>query len=320
LVKRAGNETENLIVSYRSHFEEILSQERFVVTAEIGPPKGADPKKIIQKADIVRHYADAFNVTDNQTAVVRLSSLAGCVILLQMSLEPIMQMTCRDRNRIALQSDVLGASALGIRNILCLTGDHQSFGNHPGAKGVFDVDSIQLLQIIKNMRDEGLFQSGDSLLAQRPCVFLGAAANPYADPFDFQVDRLRKKIDVGAEFIQTQSVYNIERFEEWMDAVRAQGLDKKVHILAGVTPLKSVKMAERMKFHVPGTDVPDAVYGRIKNASDPAKEGFTIAVETIHQLKKITGIHGVHITALFWEEIIPTLVKEAGLYRQGKEQ
>jgi methylenetetrahydrofolate reductase (NADPH) len=287
-----------------------------VVTAEIGPPKDSDAKKIRDKAELVRGSADAFNITDNQTAVVRLSSFAGSVILLSMKMEPIMQMTCRDRNRIGLQSDVLGAAALGIRNILCLTGDHQSFGNHPAAKGVFDVDSIQLLQIIKNMRDVGVFQSGDALLAERPCVFLGAAANPYADPFEIQVDRLRKKIDAGAEFIQTQSVYNVEKFARWMDDVQSQGLDKKVHILAGITPLKSVRMAERMKFHVPGTDVPDVVYQRMKNASDPAKEGYTIALETIRELKILPGIHGIHITALFWEEIIPALVKDAGLFNQ----
>jgi methylenetetrahydrofolate reductase (NADPH) len=302
-------------VLYRSNLEKSLSEGRFAVTAEIGPPKGADPLKIRDKAILLEGCADAFNVTDNQTAVVRMSSLAGSVILLQMEMEPIMQMTCRDRNRIGLQSDVLGAAALGVRNILCLTGDHQSFGNHPAAKGVFDVDSLQLLQIIKDMRDQGIFQSGDPLLAERPCVFLGAAANPYADPFEIQVDRLRKKIDAGAEFIQTQSVYNIEKFSVWMDDVRSQGLDKKVHILAGITPLKSVKMAERMKFHVPGTDVPDLVYERIKNASDPAKEGYQIALQTIQELKELKGIHGIHITALFWEEIIPSLVNESGLNR-----
>jgi len=300
-------------VSYRSHLEEVLADGRFVVTAEIGPPKGADVGKMRQKAEVVRGYADAFNVTDNQTAVVRLSSFAGCMVLLQMGIEPIMQMTCRDRNRIALQSDVLGASALGIRNILCLTGDHQSFGNHPGAKGVFDIDSIQLLQIIKDMRDRGVFQSGDPLIASRPIVFLGAAANPYADPFEIQVDRLRKKMNAGAEFIQTQSVYDIEKFTQWMDDVRSQGLDKNISILAGVTPLKSVKMAERMKFHVPGTDVPDQVYERMKAAADPPKEGYAIALETIRELKAVPGLRGIHITALFWEEIIPALVKDAGL-------
>ncbi|PNX53962.1 MAG: 5,10-methylenetetrahydrofolate reductase [Thermoplasmata archaeon M9B2D] len=300
-------------MSYRSNLEKILSEGRFAVTAEIGPPKGADSNSIRDKVKLLRGSADAFNITDNQTAVVRLSSLAGSVILLQMDVEPIMQITCRDRNRIGLQSDVLGAAALGVRNMLCLTGDHQSFGNHPTAKGVFDVDSIQLLQIIKNMRDEGVFQSGDLLLSGRPPVFLGASANPYADPFEYQVDRLRKKIDAGAEFIQTQSVYNVEKFSKWMDDVRSQGVDKRVHILAGVTPLKSIKMTERMKFHVPGTDVPDVVYQRMKHSSDPAKEGYRIALETISELKNLPGIHGIHITALFWEEIIPALVKDAAL-------
>lgn len=300
-------------MSYRSNLEKILSEGRFAVTAEIGPPKSADSNSIRDKVKLLRGSADAFNITDNQTAVVRLSSLAGSVILLQMDVEPIMQITCRDRNRIGLQSDVLGAAALGVRNMLCLTGDHQSFGNHPAAKGVFDVDSIQLLQIIKNMRDEGVFQSGDLLLSGRPPVFLGASANPYADPFEYQVDRLRKKIDAGAEFIQTQSVYNVEKFSKWMDDVRSQGVDKRVHILAGVTPLKSIKMTERMKFHVPGTDVPDVVYQRMKHSSDPAKEGYRIALETISELKNLPGIHGIHITALFWEEIIPALVKDAAL-------
>lgn len=300
-------------MSYRSNLEKILSEGRFAVTAEIGPPKSADSNSIRDKVKLLRGSADAFNITDNQTAVVRLSSLAGSVILLQMDVEPIMQITCRDRNRIGLQSDVLGAAALGVRNMLCLTGDHQSFGNHPTAKGVFDVDSIQLLQIIKNMRDEGVFQSGDLLLSGRPPVFLGASANPYADPFEYQVDRLRKKIDAGAEFIQTQSVYNVEKFSKWMDDVRSQGVDKRVHILAGVTPLKSIKMTERMKFHVPGTDVPDVVYQRMKHSSDPAKEGYRIALETISELKNLPGIHGIHITALFWEEIIPALVKDAAL-------
>jgi len=301
-------------VAYRSGLHQVLSEGRFVVTAEVGPPKGADAGKIIEKAEFLRGCAHAFNVTDNQTAVVRLSSLAGSVILLQQHLEPIMQLACRDRNRIALQSDVLGAAALGIRNMLCITGDHPSVGNHPAAKAVYDLDSTQLLAIIRDMRDKGVFQSGDALLAERPAVYLGAAANPYADPFELQVVRLEKKIEAGAEFIQTQSVYNMEKFVRWMDDVRSQGLDQKVHILAGVTPLKSVKMAERMKFHVPGTDVPDAVYQRMKEADDPAKEGYALALETIKELRTIPGVHGVHITALFWEEVIPALVREAGLF------
>jgi len=299
---------------YKSNLQRVLSEGKFAVTAEIGPPKGSDPNKIKEKAEIVKGHADAFNVTDNQTAVVRLSSLGGCFILLKRGLEPVMQMSCRDRNRIALQSDVLGAAANGIKNILFVTGDHQSFGNHPGAKGVYDLDSIQLIQIAKDMRDKGIFQSGDNILAGNPDIFIGAAANPFSNSFEITVDRLEKKIAAGADFIQTQSVFNLEKFNEWMDKVRSRGIDKRAHILAGITPLKSLKMAERMKFHVPGVDVPDSIYDRIKKSTDPQKEGFEIALELINEIKKINGIHGLHITALFWEDIIPDLVEDSGLF------
>lgn len=298
----------------KSNLEKVLSEKKFAVTAEIGPPKGADSSKISEKAKILKGFADAYNITDNQTAVVRLSSMGGSFILLNLGFEPIMQITCRDRNRIAIQSDVLGAAANGVKNILFLTGDHQAFGNHPGAKGVFDIDSIQLIQIVKNMRDNGIFQSGDKILSGNPDIFIGAAANPFADPFEIRVDRLEKKIEAGVDFIQTQSVFNLEKFSIWMDEVRARGLDNKVFILAGITPLKSLKMAERMKFFVPGVDIPDKIYNRMKKTQDTKKEGYDIAVELINNVKKIKGIHGLHITALFWEEIIPHLVKETHLY------
>jgi len=301
-------------MTYKSKLEKLLSEKKFVVTTEVGPPKGCDPRKIKDKAELLRNYSDAFNITDNQTAVVRLSSMGGSVILLNMGLEPIMQMSCRDRNRIALQSDVLGAASCGVKNILFISGDHQSFGNHPDAKGVYDVDSIQLINIVKNMRDEGIFESKDKILSERPDIFIGAAANPFADPFDYRVDRLEKKIDAGADFIQTQSVYNLDRFREYMDDVRSRDLDKKVFILAGITPLKSLRMAERMKFYVPGVDVPENYYLRMKDASDQKKEGFDIAVELINEIKKIKGVHGIHITALFWEDIVPSLVKKVDLF------
>jgi 5,10-methylenetetrahydrofolate reductase len=300
-------------LEYKSNLEKVLKTKGFAVTAEIGPPKGCDSEKIKAKADIVKGYAHAFNVTDNQTAVVRLSSLGGSVILLNLGFEPVMQMTCRDRNRIALQSDVLGACAVGVRNILFVTGDHQCFGNHPNARGVFDLDSIQLIKIVKDMRDKGVFQSGDKIKFGNPSVFIGGAANPFADPLSFRVDRLEKKIFAGVDFIQTQSVFNLQRFSCWMDEVCSRGLDKKVFILAGVTPLKSLKMCERMKFHVPGVDIPDEIYNRMKNSSDPAKEGFDISLELIKKIKKIKGVSGIHITALFWEDIIPSLVSKAGL-------
>ena len=301
-------------MNHKSNLQQVLEEGLFAVTAEIGPPKGSDPEKITKKAKMLKGYADAFNITDNQTAVVRMSSMAGCCLLRKMGMEPIMQMTCRDRNRIALQSDVLGASAVGIKNMLFLTGDHQSFGNHPEAKGVFDIDSMQLIQMIKNMRDDGIFQNGDDILARNPDVFIGAAANPFADPFELRVDHLHKKIRAGADFIQTQSAYNLNKFNMWMDEIRSNGLDKKVHILAGVTPLKSLRMTERMKFHVPGVDIPDSIYNRMKNATDPKDEGYKISIELINEIKKIKGVHGIHITALFWEDIVPSLVKETGFY------
>ena len=227
----------------------------------------------------------------------------------------LLQVCCRDRNRIAIQSDILGACALGIRNMLFITGDHQSFGNHPDARGVFDIDSIQLIKIVKDMRDNSIFQNGEPIKFGSPVVFIGGAANPFADPFEYRVDRLEMKVDAGVDFIQTQSIFNLERFNSWMDEIVSRGLDKHVHILAGVTPLKSLRMCERMKFHVPGVDIPDDIYNQIKKADDVKKEGFEIALEQIKEIKKIKGVHGVHITALFWEDIIPDLVKKAGLKR-----
>ena len=299
---------------YKSDLEKVLSEGKFAVTAEIGPPKGSDAAKIKNKANILKGYAHAFNVTDNQTAVVRLSSFASCIILLDMGLEPIMQLACRDRNRIALQSDVLGAYSVGIKNILFITGDHQSFGNHPESKGVFDIDSIQLIKTVKDMRDKGIFQNKEKILAGNPNIFIGGVANPFAEPLDYRVDRLEKKIEAGVDFIQTQSVFNLNIFNKWMDEVRSRGLDKKVHILAGITPLKSLKMTERMKFHVPGVDIPNDIYDRMKNANGSKKEGFDIALSLINEIKMIKGVHGIHITALFWEDIIPNLIKESGLH------
>ena len=299
-------------MNYRSNLERVLSKGKLAVTVEIGPPKGSDPDKITEKGEITKGCADAFNVTDNQTAVVRMSSMAGSCILIKMGMEPVMQMTCRDMNRIALQSNVLGAAAIGIKNILCITGDHQSFGNHPESKGVYDIDSIQFIQTIKNMRDMGVFQSGDKILSGKPDIFIGAAANPFADPYDFRVDRLEKKIEAGADFIQTQSIFNVNKFNVWMDEVKSRGLDRKIHIIAGVTPLKSLKMTDRMKFHVPGVDIPEHIADRMKKSEDPKREGYEIALELINDIKKIKGVHGLHITALFWEDIIPSLVRESG--------
>ena len=298
-----------------SNLKNVLTQKNFAVTSECGPPKGADPVVIQKKGNILKGYVDSVNVTDNQTGVVRLSSMAACAILKQEGLDPVLQMVTRDRNRIALQSDILGASSLGIRNILCLSGDHQSFGNQPQAKGVFDIDSIQFIQAVRRMRDEGMIIGGDKL-SEPPRLFIGAVANPFADPFDYRVVRLGKKASAGAEFIQTQCIYNLKRFAEWIRQVRDRGLDRKVYILGGVTPLKSARMAEYMSRQVAGMDVPDNIISRMKGVDpkDQRREGIAIAVETIMALKYMEGVHGVHIMAIEWEDVVPQLVEEAGLY------
>ena len=296
--------------------ESKLREGKFVVTAEAGPPRGARPEVVQEKARLLSGCVDACNVTDNQTSVVRMSSLASCKLLLEEGVEPVMQMVCRDRNRIAAQSDLLGAAALGIRNVLCLSGDHQTFGDHPQAKNVFDIDSIQLLQIARRMRDEGKFQSGEDVDG-RPQLFLGAAANPFADPFQIRVPRLAKKVKAGAQFIQTQCVFNLDKFEEWMRGVRDRGLHEQVHILAGITPIKSLPMARHMATKVAGMDVPDALIERVKGVlkKERKKEGIKIAVEAIQRLKEIEGIRGVHIMAIEWEEAVPEIVRAAGLAR-----
>jgi methylenetetrahydrofolate reductase (NADPH) len=302
-------------VIIESRLKKVLEAGHFAVTAECGPPKGADPEVIRKKGNLLKGYVDSVNVTDNQTGVVRLSSLAACAILREQGLDPVLQMVTRDRNRIALQSDVLGASALGIRNILCLTGDHQTFGNQQEAKGVFDVDSMQLLQIVRQMRDKGLILGGDQL-SSTPELFIGAVENPFGDPQAYRVRRLAKKIKAGAEFIQTQCIYNLPRFKEFMGHAVEKGLAEKAFILGGVTPIKSARMAEYMKNTVAGMDVPDDIIERMKGvpAKEQRQEGIRIAVETIQALRGIKGVSGVHLMAIEWEEAVPELVEKAGLF------
>ncbi|MDD1747665.1 MAG: methylenetetrahydrofolate reductase [Methanomassiliicoccales archaeon] len=299
-------------MSARSGLERTLLGGKFAVTAEIGPPKSASAESVRRHAHEMKGSADAFNLTDNQTAMSRMSSIACAAVLIQEGLEPVVQMTCRDRNRIAMQSDILGASALGVRNVLCISGDHQTFGNMKEAKNVYDVDSVQELMILRKMRDEGRLWSGDEL-ETAPELFLGAAANPFADPFEFRVTRLAKKVKAGADFIQTQSIYDMDRFERWMALVRARGLHEKVHILAGVMPLKSHKVALYMKNKVAGMMVPDTVVERLKSAKDAKEEGIRLCVEQIEHLRTIEGVKGVHIMAMAWEEKVPEIVKRAGL-------
>jgi methylenetetrahydrofolate reductase (NADPH) len=294
--------------------EKILAGGGFAVTAECGPPRGADAEVIREKANALNGYVDAVNVTDNQTAIVRMSSIAASAHLLTMGLEPVMQMVTRDRNRIALQSDVLGAYSLGIRNILCLSGDHQTFGSHPEALNVFDIDSMNLLRMVLEMREDGKDMSGFELKTP-PRMFIGAAANPFADPFEYRVIRLAKKIDAGADFIQTQCVYNIDRFRDWIRMAREEGLTEKAYILAGVTPLKSEGMARYMSKRVAGMDVPEPLIKRMAGVpkNKAAEEGLKICQETIAQLREMEGVHGIHIMAIEWEEIVGAIVESAGL-------
>ena len=297
-----------------SGLQQRLSAGAFAVTAECGPPRGSNFEVIRQKGELLKGVVDAVNVTDNQTAIVRMSSIAACVHLLHLGLEPVMQMVTRDRNRIALQSDILGAYSLGIRNILCLSGDHQSFGSQPDALNVFDIDSMNLLRAVKNMRDDGKDMSGFEL-NEAPRMFIGAAANPFADPFEYRVIRLAKKIGAGADFIQTQCVYNRERFKEWIRLAREEGLTEKVYILAGVTPLKSAGMARYMNSKVAGMDVPEAVIQRMAGVpkQEAAQEGIKICLETIAELRETKGVHGVHIMAIEWEQAVGEIVSAAGL-------
>jgi methylenetetrahydrofolate reductase (NADPH) len=302
-----------------SRLERMFAAGHFVVTAELGPPKSADIETIRTKAGYLRGSVDAVNITDNQTAIVRMSSIAAGLLALQEGVEPIIQITCRDRNRIAIQSDVLGAYALGIRNILCLTGDHQKFGNHPTCKNVYDMDSIQLLQALKAMRDDKVFLSGEEIKNSKkapivePRIFLGAAANPFGDPFEFRVIRLAKKAAAGTDFIQTQCIYDMERFERWMQQVRDRGLHEKVKILAGITPLKAVGMAKYMRDSVAGLTVPDYYIERLEKAEDAAEEGIRICVEQIQRFREMEGIAGIHLMAIEWEKRVPEIVERAGL-------
>lgn len=297
-----------------SNLEKVLKSGTFAITGELGPPRGAEVKAVKEKARHLKGMVDAVNITDNQTAVVRMSSWGASTLLIQEGLEPNYQMVCRDRNRIAMQSDILGASALGIRNILCLSGDHQIFGDHPKSKKVFDIDSIQLISMVKKMRDEGKFMN-DQDLTEPPKMFIGAAANPFGEPYEFRVHRLAKKIDAGADFIQTQCIYNMERFREWVAQANDMGLTEKAYILAGVTPMKALGMARYMQKNVPGMDVPDWVIERLKGVEKKkqASEGIAICCEQIEEFKEMKGIAGVHLMAIEWEQRVPEIVEKAKL-------
>ena len=309
-----------------SNLERVLAAGHFAVTGELGPPKSHNADVIRKKAGLLKGYVDAVNITDNQTAIVRMSSIGAGAIVVQEGLEPIIQMTCRDRNRLAIQSDLLGAAALGMKNVLCLSGDHQSFGNHPTAKNVHDVDSMQLVRMLKDLRDDSKFQCGEEIKGGGPCFFVGAAANPFGDPFEFRPYRLAKKVAAGADFIQTQLIYDIPRFEEFMKKIVDMGLHEKVAILAGVGPLKSSGMARYMRDKVPGMIVADEYVDRmldaVKGIDKEEKvarrdawraEGIKICIEQIRQLMEVEGVAGVHVMAIEWEEAVQPIVEGAGL-------
>ncbi|MCF8335713.1 MAG: methylenetetrahydrofolate reductase [Bacteroidales bacterium] len=301
-----------------SRLEQVLTSGNFALTGELGPPKSADRETVEKKANLLKDSVDAANITDNQTAIVRMSSWGAGLIAKECGLEPVMQITTRDRNRLAIQSDVIGAAAMGIKNILCISGDHHSFGNHPTSRIVHDIDSVQLIATLKKMRDEKKFESGDEIRNTKkseliePRIFIGAAANPFADPMEFRVVRLAKKINAGADFIQTQVIYDMERFKKWMDEVRDQGLHEKTYILAGITPLKSAKMAQYMKENVSGIAIPDHVVERLSEAEDQKAEGINIAVEQMQELKNMEGISGVHLMAIGAEKSVPGIAEQAG--------
>ncbi len=298
-----------------SKLEKVLAAGHMAVTSECGPPRGSDPEAITRKAEMIKDHVDAINITDNQTSVTRLSSLASCIHLKLMGVEPVLQMVTRDRNRIALQSDILGAASFDINNILCLSGDHQSFGDCAQGQNVHDLDSIQLIQTVRMMRDEGKFLGGDEI-KRPPQMFVGAAANPFADPFEIRAARLAKKVAAGVEFIQTQCIFNLDKFETWMKQICDMGLDDKVAILAGITPFKSAGMARFMAKRVPGMDIPQDVVKRMADTpkEKQPEEGIKIAIESIQRLKEVKGVKGFHIMAIEWEEKVPEIAEGGGLY------
>ncbi len=310
-----------------SNLERVLAEGHFAVTGELGPPKSLNTNLVRKKIGLLKGTVDAANITDNQTGIVRLSSIAAGILLEQEGLESIIQMTCRDRNRLAIQSDLMGASIHGIKNVLCLSGDHQSFGNHPGAKNVHDLDSMQLIRMIQEMRDENKFQSGDEIKGGGPRLFLGAAASPFSSPVEMRPFRLAKKIAAGADFIQTQMIFDMDRFKTYMKKVVDLGLHEKISILAGLGPLKSTPMARFLHNKVPGIEVPDhliermdaAVKGIDEDDKDARRdawraEGIKLCIEQIQEVRDIEGVAGVHIMAIEWEAAIQPIVEGAGLF------
>ena len=298
-----------------TNLERVLRAGHFAVTAEIGPPDSANRDDVLHELEIMGGAVDAYNATDASGAHCHMSSVAVTAITKQQGLDPILQVSCRDRNRIAIQGDVLGAAALGVQNVLCLTGDDVTVGDQPEAKRVFDLDCMHLLSTLRIMRDKGMFLSGRKLTTP-PKLFLGAASNPFALPFEWRPLRLAKKIEAGADFIQTQYCFDLPRLKTFMRQVVDMGLHEKAFILVGVGPLRGGKAADFMRNNVPGVRIPDAVVDRLNAAPKGKKkeEGKKICVEMIQQVQEIEGVHGVHIMAYKLESMVPEIVREAGLW------
>jgi methylenetetrahydrofolate reductase (NADPH) len=297
-----------------SRLERVLRSGRFAVTAELNPPDSADPHSVYERALVLAEVCDAINATDASGANVHMSSVGVCALLTRAGYEPVMQVSCRDRNRIAIQGDLLGAAAMGVKNVLCLTGDGVQVGDQPEAKPVFDLDSISLLRMAKILCEKGEFLSGRKLEVP-PRFFLGAAANPFVPPYDFHHHRLAKKIAAGADFFQTQFCFDMHRFTSFMQAVRAFGLHEKAFILAGIGPLRSAQSAEWMRANIPGVIIPDEIIRRMRGvpANRQRTEGKKIGIEIIQQVREITGISGVHVMAYRQEELVAEMIEEAGL-------
>lgn len=313
----AKNAARSSIMKTRSNLARVLDSGHFAVTAEISPPQNTELDTIKKDINLIKGYVDAFSVPDGQAAVVAMASWAVCLVGIKEGLDAIVHMTCRDKNRIALQMDILAVSAFGVNNILCLSGDPIHFGNHPKAKPVFDIDSIQLVRMVKQLRDERKFDNGELMVGTEPKLFIGAAINPSARPSEATVDRLKDKVSAGADFVQTQPIYNVEGFKKWMQLVREKGLHRQAKIIAGITPITSLAAARYMKTKLPNMDIPDTIIERLKNVrnkEEAAEEGIEIAVETINQLKQIEGVAGIHLMTLQREELVPKICNAVGLY------
>lgn len=300
--------------------KDALADGRFAITAELGPPRGADPDTLVAKASHLLGWVDAVNITDNQGARVRMSSLGSAALVQREGLSPVMQLTCRDRNRIALQADLLAAGALGIPHVLLLTGDHPRLGDHPEAKPVFDLDGVQLTWLARTLRDDGVLLSGDELTV-RPQWMIGTVENPFAPPLALRAERLAKKVAAGAEFVQTQYVFDLSVFTQWMTCLLDMGVTERCAVLAGIGPIRSLRMLEFLRASVPGVNIPSEVEFRLRGVPSDrvAEEGMRLCAETIQQFTEIPGVAGVHVMAFGFEHGVPEILERAGLIRRKSD-